>query len=106
MPQKKVKAVFPNQKNRGVHVNISGAGILKYSKNYDNAVKFIEFLLEPEVQKHIVDNTFEYPIVEGVDPHPLIKELGINIIEDTIKVRKLGKLNKSAVKLMDTSGWR
>ena len=103
---KKVKVVFPNQNNRGVHVNISGAGILKYSKNYDNAVKFIEFLLEPEVQKHIVNNTFEYPIVEGVDPHPLIKELGINIIEDTIKVKKLGKLNKSAVKLMDISGWR
>jgi len=103
---KKVKVVFPNQKNRGVHVNISGAGILKHSKNYDNAVKFIEFLLEEKVQKHIVNNTYEYPIVDGVDPHPLIKELGTNIVEDRIKVKKLGKLNKSAVKLMDTSGWR
>ena len=50
-------------------------GILKHSKNYDNAVKFIEFLLEEKVQKHIVNNTYEYPIVDGVDPHPLIKEL-------------------------------
>ena len=52
----RVKIHFPNQDNRGTHMNISGAGILKNSPNYDNAVKFLEFLLTEEAQKHIINN--------------------------------------------------
>ena len=36
----KLKIAFPNQDNRGAHVNISGGGILKYSPNKENAEKF------------------------------------------------------------------
>ena len=63
---RKVKILFPNQKGRGTHMNISGAGILKHAPNKDNAVKLLEFLVTPEAQKHIVNNTFEYPIIDGV----------------------------------------
>ena len=42
---KKVKMLFPNQDNRGVHINISGAGILKYAPNVENANLFLEFFL-------------------------------------------------------------
>ena len=41
----KVRMLFPNQTNRGVHINISGAGILKHSPNAENANLFLEFLL-------------------------------------------------------------
>tara|TARA_A100001234_G_scaffold117867_2_gene103403 strand:- start:3940 stop:4962 length:1023 start_codon:yes stop_codon:yes gene_type:complete len=102
----RIKVVFPNQTNRGVHVNISGAGILKNSKNYDNAIKYLEFLLEPEIQKHIVHNTFEYPIIKNLDPSPVIKNLVEKYKEDNLKVRILGELNPRAVRLMDKSGWK
>tara|TARA_B100000131_G_scaffold117769_1_gene114748 strand:+ start:186125 stop:187147 length:1023 start_codon:yes stop_codon:yes gene_type:complete len=102
----RIKVVFPNQTNRGVHVNISGAGILKNSKNYDNAIKYLEFLLEPEIQKHIVYNTFEYPIIKNLDPSPVIKNLVEKYKEDNLKVRILGELNPRAVRLMDKSGWK
>ena len=46
---KSVGVFFPNQKDRGTHVNISGAGVTKYSKNKENAVKFIEFLASKKV---------------------------------------------------------
>ena len=42
---KKVKPVFPNQNNRGTHMNISGGGVTKYSPNKANAIKFLEFLV-------------------------------------------------------------
>ena len=43
----KVKPFFPNQNNRGAHMNISGAGILRFAPNKDNAIKFLEFLISP-----------------------------------------------------------
>ena len=79
---KKVKMYFPNQRNRGVHVNISGAGILKNSPNVENANLFLEFLLSKRVQKYMVDKSYEYPIVEGVLPSKEIAGFGLNFIED------------------------
>ena len=38
---KKVKMHFPNQNDRGVHINISGAGILKNSPNTTNDNTFL-----------------------------------------------------------------
>jgi iron(III) transport system substrate-binding protein len=36
---KKVVPYFPNQSDRGTHMNISGGGILKYAPNPENAIK-------------------------------------------------------------------
>lgn len=102
---KKVKIIFPNQSNRGSHVNISGGGILKFSPNKMNAVKFLEFLLTEEAQQHIVNNTFEYPVLDGVKAHPLIEQFG-KFKEDQISVAKFGELNPEAVRLMDRAGWK
>ena len=50
----KVKPIFPNQNNRGTHINISGAGIIKFSKNKENAEKFLEFLLTMKLSQNYV----------------------------------------------------
>ena len=73
---KKVLPFFPNQGDRGTHMNISGGGILKYAPNKDNAIKLLEFLLTKDAQQHIVNNTYEYPMIEGVEPHEIIKHMG------------------------------
>ena len=101
----KLKIAFPNQDNRGAHVNISGGGILKHSPNRENAEKFLEFLLSEEAQKHIVNNTFEYPVLDYIDPHPLIAEYGTFKMDKT-SVSEFGKYNPAAVKLMDRAGWK
>ena len=103
---KKVSIHFPNQNNRGAHINISGAGILKSSPNSKNAIKFLEFLLSEEMQKNIVNNSYEYPILENIDPHPLIKNFGTDFKEDRISVADYGELNPEAIKLMDRVGWK
>ena len=103
---KRVKMHFPNQKNRGVHINISGAGILKNAPNPENANLFLEFLLSKRVQKYMVDKSFEYPIVEGVLPSPEIASFGLNFKEDNTAVKQFGELNPDAIKLMDRSGWK
>lgn len=101
----KVKIVFPNQTNRGAHINISGGGVLKHSPNRENAEKFLEFLLSEEAQVHIINNTFEYPVLETVKPHPLIESFG-NFKMDKTSVADFGKYNPEAVKLMDRVNWQ
>ncbi len=103
---KKVKPLFPNQLDRGTHMNISGIGILKHSPNKANTKKFIEFLLTPKAQKHIVNNTYEYPMIETVTPSKLIQKMGNNFKQDnSSKVSTYGKWQKEAFKLMRKAGW-
>ncbi len=103
---KKVKPFFPNQDGRGTHMNISGAGILKYAPNKANAVKLLEFLVTPVAQKHIVNNTFEYPIIDGVEPNKLIAQFGLGFKQDLkTKVSSYGKRQAEALKIMTEAGW-
>ena len=60
-------------------MNISGAGLVKGAPNKANAIKLVEFLLSEEAQNHIVNNTFEYPMIAGVSPHPLVVNMGIGL---------------------------
>ena len=103
---KKVKMIFPNQENRGAHINISGAGILKNAPNKDNANSFIEFLISKRVQKYMIDKSYEYSVLNDVAPSSEIAGFGTNFKEDQTSVRSFGELNPDAVKLMDRSGWK
>ena len=103
---KKVKAFFPNQDGRGTHMNISGGGVLKYAPNKANAIKLLEFLLTKEAQEHIVNNTYEYPMIDGVKPNQLIAQFGLNFKQDLkTKVSSYGKNQADALKIMTEAGW-
>jgi iron(III) transport system substrate-binding protein len=104
---KKVIPYFPNQKDRGTHMNISGAGILKYAPNKQNAIKLLEFLLTKDSQTHIVNNTFEYPIIKGVEPNKLIAQFGTNFKQDlNTNVSVYSKRQSEALKIMTEAGWQ
>ena len=103
---KKVNILFPSQDKYGAHINISGGGIMKSSKNYNNALKFLEFMLSEKAQKHLVENTYEYPINKKVSPSKIISQFGLDFKEDSLKVFNYGKFNASALKLMDRAGWQ
>ena len=103
---KKVKPFFPNQDDRGTHMNISGAGLVKGAPNKANAIKLVEFLLSKEAQEHIVNNTFEYPMIAGVSPHPLIVNMGLDFKQDLkTKVVNYGKRQSDALEVMLSAGW-
>jgi len=104
---KKVKPFFPNQNNRGTHMNISGAGLVKGAPNKANAIKLVEFLLSEEAQNHIVNNTFEYPMIAGVSPHPLVVNMGLDFKQDLkTKVVNYGKRQADALEVMTAAGWK
>ena len=104
---KKVKPFFPNQDGRGTHMNISGAGLVKGAPNKENAIKLVEFLLSKEAQNHIVNNTFEYPMIAGVSPHPLVVNMGLDFKQDLkTKVVNYGKRQADALEAMTGAGWK
>jgi iron(III) transport system substrate-binding protein len=50
----------------GSLINIAGVGMLGTSQSQDAARRFIEYLLSAEGQQYFAENTFEYPLVDGV----------------------------------------
>jgi iron(III) transport system substrate-binding protein len=103
---KKVVPFFPNQSDRGTHINISGGGILKNSPNPENARKLLEFLLTKEAQTHIVQNTFEYSILDNVEPHELIKKMGEFKQDLKTPVKNYIKYQSDAFEIMLKAGWK
>ena len=104
---KKVLPFFPNQGDRGTHMNVSGGGVLKNAPNPDNAKKLLEFLLTKEAQEHIVNNTFEYPMIDGVEPHDLVKQMGLGFKQDlNTKVANYGKNQAAALEVMLAAKWK
>ena len=104
---RKVLPFFPNQGDRGTHMNISGGGVLKNAPNKANAIKLLEFLLTKEAQTHIVNNTFEYPMIAGVEPHALVKQMGLGFKQDLeTKVANYGKNQAVALEVMLAAKWK
>lgn len=100
----KVRWVFPNQDDRGTHVNVSGAGVLKNAPNREAAVMFLEYLAGEEAQSYFANGNNEYPVVAGVDAKAPVMELGSFQI-DPINVAVYGQNQADSQKVMDRAGW-
>ncbi len=98
-----VGVLFPNQEDRGAHVNISGAGVVRHAPNRDNAVKFLEYLTSDFAQRLFAEGNNEYPVV-GAASGP-IAQLG-TFKEDVLNAAVLGANQALAVKVFDRAGWR
>ncbi|AKG15793.1 extracellular solute-binding protein [Moraxella sp. Tifton1] len=99
-----VKVFFADQNGKGTHVNVSGAGVLKYSKNPVEAQKFIEWLSSPEAQKLYADRNFEYPANNRTNAAPLVASWG-SFKQDVINVAVAGKNQQKAIMLMKKAGY-
>ena len=101
---KSVRLVFMNQNDRGNHVNISGGGLVKHSKNKENGIKLLEFLTGQIAQKLYGEINFEYPVNPAVSLSKDLKTWGV-FKEDTVSIEKIAKLARESQKIIDRSGW-
>lgn len=100
-----VALFWPNQEGRGVHVNISGAGVTRSAGNPEGAIKLLEFLVSKEAQRWYAEVNNEYPVRDDVENSELQQTWG-DFKADDVPLEKLGVHNADAVKLMDRAGWR
>ncbi len=101
-----VALFFPNQGDRGAHINISGAGITKNAANRGNALRLLEFMVSDEAQKWYASSNYEYPVKNGIEVSPVVKSWGYPFKEDSLDMGELGIHNVTAVKIFDRVGWR
>ena len=101
----KVGVFFPNQNDRGSHINISGAGVTKHAPNKENAIRLLEFLSMPESQRLFAEANSEYPVNTQVQSSELLQSWG-DFKRDTLNLRHLGELNTTAVEIFDRVGWK
>ena len=101
---KYINLIFTNQDNRGNHINVAGGGVVKYSKNKDNAIALLEFLTQPEAQILYSKMNYEYPVNPNVEPSEELSSWGV-FIEDQLPVERLAELAPTAQKIIDRVGW-
>lgn len=95
--------LFPNQDDRGAHVNVSGAGVTRHAPNRANAIAFLEYLTDEFAQRLFAEGNNEYPVVgEATGP---IATLG-DFKEDAVNAAVLGANQALAVQVFDRAGWR
>jgi iron(III) transport system substrate-binding protein len=101
-----VGVIWPNQNNRGTHVNISGGGMLKYAPHKEAAVRFLEYLVSNDAQLYFADGNNEWPVVTGVaSNNPALKALG-SFKADPLNIAVIGRNQPLAQKIFDRVGYR
>ena len=99
-----VGVIWPNQNDRGTHVNISGGGVLRHAPHRDNAIRFLEYLAGDAAQAHFANGNNEWPAATGVKlDNPVLVRLGA-FKEDKLSVGVLGQNQPLAQKLVNLAG--
>src|SRR5688572_804643 len=101
----KIGVVFPNQNDRGTHVNISGAGVAKHAPHRAAAIKFLEYLASPEAQAYFANGNNEYPVVGKVSGNAELATLG-DFSKDAVNVSMYGRNQGAAQQAYDRAGWK
>jgi iron(III) transport system substrate-binding protein len=104
-PNLKAKLFWPNQTDRGVHVNLSGAGLTKHAPNPEAARQLVEFMTGPEAQAIFAEINMEYAANPAVKPSKTVAAWG-EFKADSVAVEVAGKRQAEAIKLMDRAGWQ
>lgn len=99
-----VHLTFPNQNDRGTHVNISGMALTKAAPNKESAIKLMEFLSQELAQSIYAEQNFEYPVNPKVQPSGLVRSWG-EFKADTLALSEIAKNRIIAAKLVDKVGF-
>jgi iron(III) transport system substrate-binding protein len=101
----KIGVLWPNQDNRGAHMNVSGAGLIKGSKNVEEARQLIEFLSDDYAQGWYSEVNNEYSVRADIPVSTTLQGFG-PFKADQLNLEVLGKNNEAAVRLADRAGWQ
>ena len=96
---------WPSEAVGGVHVNVSGAGVVKHADQAVAARNLLEWLASPQAQRKFAGDNLEYPANPAVEAVPQVAAWGA-YTPNLINVSEAGRLQADAVKLMDRAGYR
>ena len=105
-PESKLALFWPhqNEPGSGVHVNVSGAGVTKFAKHPEAAIRFIEWLSTGNAQSLFADANLEYPVNPEVKPNPEVAAWG-TFTASPFNLTKAGELQEAAIRLLGRAGY-
>lgn len=95
---------FPNQNDRGSHINVSAMGVTASSKNKENAIKLMDYLLEKSSQEYLASENFEHPIRSDAEWPELLKAWG-NYKGDQQNLTGMSSYIPDAMRIFNIAGW-
>lgn len=103
----RIGVIFPNQAagDRGTHVNISGAGLVKIAPNREQAAKLLEFLTGDQAQQMFALGNMEYPAVPDAPLHPALQAMG-QFRAEPVDAARTNRFSAQALQILQRSGWR
>lgn len=101
----RVAVFWPNQGDRGAHINISGVGLTAHAPNRTEAVHLLEYLVSDDAQTWYAETNNEFPVRTGVPISAVLQSWG-EFKADELALKQLGIHNAESVRLMDRAGWR
>ncbi|HTO19299.1 MAG TPA: extracellular solute-binding protein [Pseudomonas sp.] len=104
-PDLKVRLFWPNQNDRGVHVNLSGIGLTAHAPNPEGARKLVEWMTGEQAQAIFAGANMEFPANPKGKVSKEVASWG-SFKADSIPVEVAGKRQAEAIRLMDRVGWR
>ncbi|MCZ6891488.1 MAG: iron ABC transporter substrate-binding protein [Chloroflexi bacterium] len=91
---------YPRAGGPGSLIMVAGAGILASSDHREDAEQFLEFMLSRDAQQYFADETFEYPLVEGVEAQRGLVALS-EIRNPTVPMKELADLEGTQAMLRE-----
>jgi iron(III) transport system substrate-binding protein len=95
-----IGVVFPNQGDRGAHVNIAAAGVAAHAPHPDAAISFLEYLTTPEAQAYFADQNYEYPVAADAKVAEIPASYG-TFRSDTLNLSALGENQPKAQQIFN-----
>jgi len=103
---KRVGIVWPNQADRGTHVNVSGGGLVKTAPHREAAIRFLEYLASDSTQRHFANANNEWPAVPTVIvQNAALDDMG-RFRADERSLAEIALHLVEAQKLLDRAGYR
>lgn len=103
-PSLAIKLFWPNQGDRGVHVNLSGIGLTRHAPHPEAAKALVEWMTGAQAQRIFADTNQEFPANPSVKPSAEVASWGA-FKADTLPVEVAGKRQAEAIRMMDRVGW-
>ncbi len=101
-----VRMFWADQAGKGVHVNISGAGVTAGADRPQLGAQLIQWLAT-DGQAAFTAGNHEFPVNPDVDIDPLLTErFDVDFLRNPMSAETFGALNADAVALMGEAGYR
>ena len=95
-----VNVIFPNQDDRGTHMNVSGMAMTKHAPNKDNALKLMTFLASAAAQEMYAQVNGEYAVKPGIELAEAVKQWG-EFKQDNVNLTEIAMHRTEASKIAD-----